>query len=228
MNNMNKSSIILNRKTFLLMALLLAGGLATAQVTIDGNVYGGGNLGQVDGSTTVTVNDGTIGKKIPLKDRKVDKDVQFNRVDYGNVYGGGNGIPETGTTPDRNKGLVTGNTTVTIGNSNNTTGPVVRRAVYGGGNMASVGEYTVTNGVVTYTAGGQTNVTVCGHALIDDHGKLAISAFRNNFDLNLSFVHAKLQKTLLLCFFHAFSAFFNDYHISSDAPKIEARLKNFV
>ena len=32
------------RKAFLLLAMLLTGGMASAQVTIKGNVYGGGEL----------------------------------------------------------------------------------------------------------------------------------------------------------------------------------------
>ena len=48
------------RKTFLILALLLTGGMASAQVQINGNVYGGGNLGIVTENTTVTVNGGTI------------------------------------------------------------------------------------------------------------------------------------------------------------------------
>ncbi len=44
------------RKTFLLLALLLTGGMASAQVQINGNVYGGGNLGIVTENTTVIVN----------------------------------------------------------------------------------------------------------------------------------------------------------------------------
>ena len=84
------------RKTFLLTALLLVGGMAQAQILIEGSVFGGGNIGEVDGSTSVTVNNGTIGKKIPLIDRKVDQNLQLHsRVEYGNVYGGGNGYDKS-------------------------------------------------------------------------------------------------------------------------------------
>ena len=43
------------------MALLLAGGMASAQVQINGNVYGGCNLGNVTKDTHVTMNGGTVG-----------------------------------------------------------------------------------------------------------------------------------------------------------------------
>ena len=37
------------------LALLLTGGIASAQVTIKGNVYGGGNEGNVTGSPQVII-----------------------------------------------------------------------------------------------------------------------------------------------------------------------------
>ena len=159
-------------KAFLVSTLLLFSGMTQAQILIEGSVFGGGNIGEVDGSTSVTVNGGTVGKKIPLIDRTVDQNLQLHsRVEYGNVYGGGNGYVEIGThtpgqVPNYNirAGLVTGNTNVTIqGNA------VVRRAVYGGGNMASVGNYTEEEGVYTYTPAegkGGTKVTITGNALI--------------------------------------------------------------
>ena len=162
------------RKTFILTAMLLVSGMAQAQILIEGNVYGGGNIGEVvkttdgTGNTSVIVNGGTVGKKIPLEDRLVDKNVQIHRVDFGNVYGGGNGYKIMGYNPnnnapifDINAGRVQGNTTVYIGGD-----AKVRRAVYGGGNMASVGVYTAVNGVATNYSGGATSVTIEGNALI--------------------------------------------------------------
>ena len=151
------------------MALLLTGGIAKAQVTVHGNVYGGGNIGEVTKNTSVIVNGGTIGDTLRLKHRVVDKQMQVTtRVDYGNVYGGGNGYKIIGHNAnnnapifDINAGRVQGNTSVYVGGD-----AVVRRAVYGGGNMASVGIYTANNGVATYTSGGHTVVTVTGNALI--------------------------------------------------------------
>lgn len=163
------------RKTFILTAMLLVSGMAQAQILIEGNVYGGGNIGEVvkttdgTGNTSVIVNGGTIGDTLRLKHRVADKQMQVTtRVDYGNVYGGGNGYKIIGHNAnnnapifDINAGRVQGNTSVYVGGD-----AVVRRAVYGGGNMASVGIYTANNGVATYTSGGHTVVTVTGNALI--------------------------------------------------------------
>ncbi len=176
MKNKNMLSIIFRRRTFFLLGMLLAGGMASAQVVIEGNVYGGGNIGEVvktaddgTGNTTVTVNGGTVGKKLGLEERKYDKDVQITRVDYGNVYGGGNGYEIIGTNPNGspifnpNAGRVQGNTTVYVGGE-----AVVRRAVYGGGNIATVGIATIPQqtGIAAYESGGQATVTITGNALI--------------------------------------------------------------
>ena len=175
MKNKNMLSIIFRRRTFFLLGMLLAGGMASAQVVIEGNVYGGGNIGEVvktadgTGNTTVIVNGGTVGKKLGLEERKYDKDVQITRVDYGNVYGGGNGYEIIGTNPNGspifnpNAGRVQGNTTVYVGGE-----AVVRRAVYGGGNIATVGIATIPQqtGIAAYESGGQATVTITGNALI--------------------------------------------------------------
>ena len=92
---MNRLSINLRRRTFFLMALLLMGGMASAQVNIEGNVYGGGYDGTVSDSTTVTVNGGTVGRKLTLEERKTDSSGQIVRINTGNVYGGGDGTKVT-------------------------------------------------------------------------------------------------------------------------------------
>lgn len=61
-------------------ALLLIGTKATAQVTIGGSVYGGGNYAPVTGSASVTIE-------------------QDGATVNGNVYGGGNNITLDGATP---------------------------------------------------------------------------------------------------------------------------------
>ena len=76
------------RKVLLTLALLLSCGMASAQVTIKGNVYGGGKLGDVSQNTSVTINNDTV---------------------KGSVYGGGQGIDTLET-----MGLVKGNTLVTM------------------------------------------------------------------------------------------------------------------
>ena len=171
-----KSYIFINRyrrriKTFLIAALLLGTGIARAQVVIEGNVYGGGNIGTVSENTNVVVNSGTVGRKLTLKERRYDSNGQVQRIEFGNVYGGGNGFYQRGTTGegvpvfDGGDGQVFGNTNVTI-----TGDAVVRHAVFGGGNMGSVGTFnshaTEDEGTVEYTSGGKAVVTVGGNAVI--------------------------------------------------------------
>ena len=59
----------------LLMTLMIAGH-ASAGVKVKGNVYGGGNLADVQGGVEVNIKAGQIG------DETID-------ADHGNVYGGG-------------------------------------------------------------------------------------------------------------------------------------------
>ena len=165
-------------RTVVLGSLLLFGTAASAQVVIKGNVYGGCNVGEVVtgtvdgmGNTTVIVNSGTIGEKLSLEERKTDDNAQIPRVHHGNVYGGGNGFvdytPNIGVAPSFNidAGRVQGNTNVTVQGD-----AVVRHAVYGGGNIATVGTCTFDDdddAVPDYTAGtGRTTVTIQGNALI--------------------------------------------------------------
>ena len=92
------------------------------------NVYGGGALCQVEGSTTVNVNGGEIGAIRYIKDGTT----YFNKVEHltgGNVFGGGMGSED-----ERDEGLVKGNTNVNLSDG------IVYYNVYGGGEMASVGE----------------------------------------------------------------------------------------
>lgn len=53
-------NIYKTRKYVLALALLLTGGIVKAQVTIDGDVYGGGNLGEVRDNATVNMRGGTL------------------------------------------------------------------------------------------------------------------------------------------------------------------------
>ena len=78
------------RKAFFLLAMLLCSGMASAQVRVKGNVYGGCELGKVTQSANVTINNGTM---------------------EGTVYGGGMGDPDADTA-----GWVKGNTTITMTN----------------------------------------------------------------------------------------------------------------
>ncbi len=88
--------------------------------TVDGSVYGGGEVGRVETNAVVKIGEGTGGTSAPeIK---------------GNVFGAGAGLETHGYSA-----LVRGNSTVTIdGNAK------VRKNVYGGGELATVGKYWVT------------------------------------------------------------------------------------
>ena len=103
----------------------------TGSPTIYGSVFGGGEDGHVRCNTEVTVSNGTIGREY---DASVTPAPDW--VLIGNVYGAGRGIdfiPGSTTEYCPSAGSVTLNTHVTI------EGGTVRRNVYGGGSMASVG-----------------------------------------------------------------------------------------
>ena len=101
----NKSFLKSRRKTFLLSALLLVGGIAHAQVIIEGNVYGGGNKG-------IILND-TVHQGGNVVIRRIDSTtviINGGRI-VGSVYGGG-----LGDTLSEKAGLVEGNTRVEMRN----------------------------------------------------------------------------------------------------------------
>jgi len=127
--------------------------------TIKSNVYGGGELGQVVGKqkngtlgTEVIIDGGTIGTEI--------KDASDNvKYTFGSVFGGGYGsLVETlgSTYPKYIAGRVKGSTSVTM------TGGAVKASVYGGGEMAAVGESRTLGETLTEGLGGNTTVTVSG------------------------------------------------------------------
>ena len=130
-------------KTLLLVsAMLLVGGVASAQaptsgVLIKGNVFGGGRLGKVKNTTaqqgeqTVTVIDSTAV-------------LIYEGVVKGSVYGGGMG--DTTNYESVSAGLVEGNTHIEM------IGGTVERSIYGGGQLGSVGTFTDSIRVV-YTKG---------------------------------------------------------------------------
>ena len=117
--------------------------------TVSGTVYGGGEIGRVDGNTTVTigVGDGTAaGDPSPV----IGHD----------VFGAGKGLETHGYSA-----LVRGNTTVTVqGNAK------VVENVYGGGKIASVGRYGLDGKQFPsiLQGGGECTVTVKGYAKIGD------------------------------------------------------------
>ena len=100
------------------------------------SVYGGGEMAVVDGNTTVTINNGKIGRNEVKPADDVDAGyVLFGGATMGNVYGGGKGSLE-----HTEAGLVKGNTNVTISGGN------VYHNVYGGGALASVGDFEISTG----------------------------------------------------------------------------------
>ena len=97
--------------------------------TIDGSVYGGGEIGRVEKNTVVTIG---LGEGVATEGTATSAPVVT-----GNVFGAGKGLETHGYAA-----LVRGNPTVTIqGNAK------VLKSVYGGGEIASVARYDVVNGV---------------------------------------------------------------------------------
>ena len=142
------------------------GNVKSTKLTISGNaiikscVYGGGELGMVQGgnhtsadsktvSTEIIINGGTIGTEVTEKVNNVD----VPQYTFGSVFGGGYGsltekLDHTRSTnptystykytyPKYIAGRVKGSTEVTM------TGGTVLASVYGGGEMAAVGESKV-------------------------------------------------------------------------------------
>ena len=134
--------------------------------TVKGSVFGGGENGHVQTSTQVFIKSGTVGAIL------TDEQLQnSNVIYYGNVYGGGRGIDFIGSTTnhDPKAGLVYGSTNVSI------EGGLVRRNVYGGGSLASVGTITSYNeGIPSFANNtGTATVTISGGQIGTDGGKNA-------------------------------------------------------
>jgi hypothetical protein len=100
------------------------------------SVFGGGEMAVVDGNTNVTINNGKIGRnEVKSADDPDAGYVLFGGATMGNVYGGGRGHKD-----HTEAGLVKGNTNVTISGGN------VYHNVYGGGALASVGDFKISTG----------------------------------------------------------------------------------
>lgn len=132
--------------------------------TIKSNVYGGGELGQVVGHHTT--NDDKLSTEISISGNNTQigtevKNGETTEYTFGSVFGSGYGsliqsITVNGTTsyPRLVAGLVKEDTKIDL------QGGEVKASIYGGGEMASVGEST-TSGTTT-TATGSTYVSVSG------------------------------------------------------------------
>ncbi|MBR6188264.1 MAG: hypothetical protein IKQ59_04825 [Prevotella sp.] len=115
--------------------------------TLTGNVYGGGEIARVENNTAVTIGFGAGDPTTPTSTPVIE----------GSVFGAGAGLRTHGYSA-----LVRGHSSVTIeGNAK------VMQSVYGGGEMATVGRYQVTNNIAEYNiSGGECTVTIGGYAEI--------------------------------------------------------------
>jgi hypothetical protein len=113
--------------------------------TVNGNVYGGGEIGRVEANTNVTIGlAGNETNEIIVK---------------GNVFGAGAGLSTHGYSA-----LVRGNSTVTVQGK-----AQIEKSVYGGGEIATVGRYNVVNGMpTTNVSGGDCTVRIKDNAQIAD------------------------------------------------------------
>ena len=143
--------------------------------TVNGNVYGGGEVGRVEWNTQVKIGVGT-------------GDGPFAPVIEGSVFGAGKGLETHGYSA-----LVRGNSTVTVQGA-----AKIGHNVYGGGEMATVGRYWVKGRNTTdpntgqpfddatpipedlpdgmpykQQSGGYCNVTIQGNAIIGPKENLA-------------------------------------------------------
>ena len=110
--------------------------ISGAGAKVRASVFGGGEMAVVEGNTRINMSNGQIGRDEVKPATDVDAGyVLFGGATMGNVYGGGKGSLEHTLT-----GLVKGNTNVTISGGN------VYHNVYGGGALASVGTFSLSNG----------------------------------------------------------------------------------
>ena len=117
--------------------------------TINGTVYGGGQVGRVENDATVTI--GTADETGTGSKPNIT----------GNVFGAGAGVMTHGYSA-----LVRGNADVTVQGIAQVGG-----CVYGGGEIASVGKFTVVDGLPKHPdSGGTCTVNILGHAKIGADG----------------------------------------------------------
>ena len=115
--------MIIKRHISLLILTIIVTGLANAQIKVGGNVYGGGNQGDVNGSTRVNVYSGDIG----AVESRTDETTPIENP-KGKLFGGAR------------MANVGGNTFVNI-DGENASGYVLINQVYGGNDIAgTIGE----------------------------------------------------------------------------------------
>ena len=130
-------------------AMAFKANLAINAGTVNGTVYGGGQIGRVENDATVT-----IGVETP-------SDETITPIIVGNVFGAGAGLATHGYSA-----LLRGDTEVTVQGY-----AQVGHSVYGGGEKASVGRFKIVEGLPSEPQdGGTCKVTVKGNAKIGTSG----------------------------------------------------------
>ena len=113
--------------------------ISSAGAKVRASVFGGGEMAVVEGNTRINMSNGQIGRNEVKPATDADAGyVLFGGATMGNVYGGGKG-----SLGHFHTGQVKGNTNVTISGGN------VYHNVYGGGALASVGTFSLSNGTDT-------------------------------------------------------------------------------
>ena len=109
--------------------------ISGATTKVRASVFGGGEMAIVEGSTTVNISGGEIGRNEVKPTTDPDAGyVLFGSSTMGNVYGGGKGY--LGHTM---AGLVKGNTTINVSGGN------IYHMIYGGGALGSVGTFRLAH-----------------------------------------------------------------------------------
>lgn len=134
--------------------------------TVNGSVYGGGEVGRVEVNTAVTIG-------LEFGENESPSSTNNAPVITGNVFGAGAGVSTHGYSA-----LVRGDSHVTIqGNAK------VEKSVYGGGEKASVGRHKVVNGIATdVLGGGDCVVTIRDYAEIGTDDMVMINSTTNKPD----------------------------------------------
>ena len=159
--------------------LLLTSATATAQVVVNGNVYGGGNLADVKVNTEVNMSAGTVKGNIFGGGKGKADNFTCDKAMVGIVNAGEdavnypNGYPNGNTTVTITNGTVDGdvygggevsrvemNTTVTIGEAGSTTSaPIIKGHVFGAGKGVETHGYSaLVRGNSTVTIQGKAEV----------------------------------------------------------------------
>ena len=161
----------------ILLTVLLAGSNVMAQSTpsprVNGNVYGGGNLADVQGNTEVNISAGTVAQNVygggkgsatTFKCEKAMVGINEDGLDdSGNPKAGGTSVTISGGTVKGNVygggevGRVERNTQVTIGDDLGTGSPVVEGYVFGAGKGVETHGYSAL-------VRGNSSVTIQGNA----------------------------------------------------------------